>query len=219
MKPLLFSIIGSILSLGISSSVHALQVFDSRAEFDLALGNSPRVIDTFSNPIPQDEILDLESGILSINNKQAKFTDNSVFDGYYHNAVSDFDRATASTIIWQFPLFIQGFGVDLLDGDDSTDIDSLAFFTTINGNQWGFLLDPPNSFFGLILEPNEKIDYFSLFAYGEGWDVFRMDNAVFVETVDERKEIPEPSMVVGLILVGLSLPFIKKKNNGPKQDN
>jgi len=83
MKPFL-SIIAASLFLGIAPSAQAVQVYSSRADFDLALGNSPRVTDTFSNPIPQDEILALDSGILSINNKEAKFTDNSVFAGYYH---------------------------------------------------------------------------------------------------------------------------------------
>ena len=211
MKPLLSSIIASSLFLGIASSVEAVQLFGSRADFDLALGNSSRVTDTFSNPIPQDEILDLESGILSINNKEARFTDNSVFDGYYHNAVSDFDRVTSSVIVWQFPYAVQAFAVDLLDGFDATDTDSLAFFTTIDGDSWGFLFDPPNSFFGIVLEPQEEIQYFSLIAYSEGWDVFRFDNATLVKSV-EHKEIPEPSIILGLILVGLCLPFLKKND-------
>jgi hypothetical protein len=211
MKPLLSSII-ALICLGIAPSVQALQVFDSRAEFDLALGNSTKVVDTFSKDIPQDEILDLESGILSINSQNPMFTDNSVFDGYYHNAVSDFDRSTSDTIIWQFPYLIQAFGVDLLDGDDPNDVDSLAFFTTINDTSWGFLFDPPNSFFGLILDQGEKIDDFSLFAYSEGWDVFRFDNATFVQTVEveEKQEISEPSIVLGLILFAFCLPFLKR---------
>ena len=210
MKPFL-SIIASGLFLGISSSSQAVQLFGSRADFDFALGNSPKITDTFSKPIPQDKILDLESGIISINNKPAMFTDNSVFDGYYHNAVSDEARSTASTIIWQFPFPIQAFGVDLFEGYDPTNnIDSLALFTIINGASWGFLFDPPDSFFGLILDPGEKIEYFSLFAYSEGWDVFRFDNATFAENVvEEKKEIPEPSMVLGLVLIALCLPFLK----------
>lgn len=208
MKPL-FSIIASSLFLGLSSSAQAVQIFGTRADFDLVLGNSPRITDTFSKPIPQDEILDLESGIISINNKPAMFTDNSVYGGYYHNAVSDVDRSTSDTIIWQFPFPIQAFGVDLLDGDDPNDTDSLALFTTINGASWGFLFDPPDSFFGLILDPGEKFERFSLFAYGDGWDVFKFDNATFAENVEEKKEIPEPSMVLGLVLIALCLPFLK----------
>jgi hypothetical protein len=200
------------------TAANAIQLFDNRLEWENALGStnlSNSINDDFSEEIPQDEILDLASGILSINSRPALFDDNSVYGGFYYNAVSDEDRATSDAVIWQFPFQIQAFGVDFYDGFDTQDTDSLAIYSDFGGDRFALLFDNSKPFLGFILEPQERTDYLTFFVNDVGWDVFRLDNVSFLGNV----EIPgvfEPSMLLGLLCVGFYLPLKGYKDKSEK---
>ena len=199
----------------VAPSASAVQLFYDKAQWISALGSSynSTTIDTFSNPIRQNDILQLDSGVLSTNSQRPMFTDNSVFNGSYSNAVSVGDRSTAEFIYLEFPHKIQAFGVDLFDGNDRNDVDALGILSTFGDSFLGFDFRSPNSFLGLIMTELEKTDYMSLVFTGQngGWDVFELDNLTFVKEV-KKAEISEPPVVIGLGFVLLAIVSIPRKN-------
>jgi hypothetical protein len=206
--------LSSLALVSVASSASAVQLFYDKAQWIEALGSSynSAVIDTFSNPIHQNDILLLDSGVLSTNSQPPMFTDNSVFNGRYNNAVSVEDRATAEFIYLEFPHEIQAFGVELFDGSDRNDVDALGIFSTFGESFLGFNFHLPNSFLGLIMTEPERTDYISLVFTGQnGWDVFELDNLTFIEEV-KRTKISEPSVVIGLGSVLLAIVLIPRNN-------
>jgi hypothetical protein len=203
----------------------AFQVFNDRAAWNKAVGeqNLQRsVTETFSTPVRQNNILDWpESGIVSINSEDVVyFNDNSIKNGMYYNAVSDWQRGTSEIFILQLPKYIQGFAVDIYDGvgaDGKFDVDELTMASTFGTTFRTVDFNKPSGFLGIVLDKGEYTDYLSFFSNAtEGWNSVRFDNLTFVPTSkDKPTEIFEPSLVAGLFSFALlvSLTFRKPQDN------